>query len=182
MTRSEFIKALKRQTSDAALFGTISNLERAPGREPRERDVALSAWYRNLDDSNRERVKQACHEAAELAIFSFLCILDGVSAIEDGPEKGELRLNFVREGRQIPLNDLSEGLMHDSFNTLCREVTPLFPECSQARMHEVDSVELLRRSQTSRDGMDLHAVAPDNRIAASDAPAIALPKNEHRKL
>jgi hypothetical protein len=127
-------------------------------------------------------VKQTCREAAELAVFSFLCILDGVSAIEDGPERGELRLNFVKEGRQTLLNDSAEGLLHDSFNALCHEAEPVSPERSQARMYEVDSVDLLRRNQTSRDGMDLHAVASDNAIAANDVPAIALPKNEHRKL
>ena len=39
MTRAEFIEALKIQTSDAAVFGTTANLERPPGRKPREQDV-----------------------------------------------------------------------------------------------------------------------------------------------
>ncbi len=87
MTTHEFIAALKVQTSDAAVSGTKANFERPPGRRPREKDVALSRWYLALSAEVRASVDIAIREAAELAVFSFLCVLDSVSAIENGPEK-----------------------------------------------------------------------------------------------
>jgi hypothetical protein len=183
MTISEFVQALKIQTSDAAVFGTTANLERPPGRKPRERDVMLSQWYGNLGVSDRESVSTAMREAAELAVFSFLCVLDGVSAIENGPVKGDLHLLYVKDGKELLLNDSAEEYLHDAYNALCQTSDPLPPERSNAKLYEVGSVDDLRASQVSGDGMDLHPVSPEgSRPPLPETPAIALPKNEHRKL
>ena len=128
MTRAEFIEALKIQTSDAAVFGTTANLERPPGRKPREQDVILAKWYATLAESDKEQVRKALREAAELAVFSFLCVLDGVSAIENGPEKGDLRLTYIKTGAEMLLNDPSQEFLHDLYNTLCQITKPLNAE------------------------------------------------------
>jgi hypothetical protein len=183
VTKSEFVQALKIQTSDAAVFGTAANLERPPGRRPREQDAVLSQWYGKLGISDREAVNAAMREAAELAVFSFLCVLDGVSAIEDGLVKGELRLTYAKDGEELLLNDPAEGLLHDAYNALCRKCDPLPPTRSEARLYEVSPANQLRSTQTSGDGMDFHLVSPDGTSTPlSESPAIALPKNEHRKL
>jgi len=183
MTTTEFVQALKIQTSDAAIFGTIQNLEHPPGRKPRERDVMLSRWYKNLSESDRRLANAAMQEAAELAVFSFLCILDGVSAIENGHEKGDLHLTYVKGGEELLLNNPAEGCLHDEYNALCQSSDPLPPERLAVQPYEVSSVDHLRSGQSSADGLDLHAVAPEeSRLPPSDATAMALPKNEHRKL
>ncbi|WP_263366867.1 hypothetical protein [Edaphobacter bradus] len=183
MTNSEFVNALKVQTSDAAVFGTVANLERPPGRKPRERDVTLSKWYGNLTSSDKAFVNTVIREAAELAVFSFLCVLDGVSAIEDGPEKGDLRLIYTKNGIELLLNGSSQEFLHDSYNALCQASDPIAPERPEVRVYEVDSAQHLREKQTSADGMDLHSVLPiTSKTPVPEAPSIALPKNEHRKL
>ncbi len=50
-----------------------------------------------------------------MTVFEFFCILDGVSAIENGPTKGELQLYFVKAGERVRLNPSDESL-HDLFN------------------------------------------------------------------
>jgi hypothetical protein len=182
MTRLEFIKALKSQTSDAAVFGTKANLEKPPGKKPREQDVKLSQWYGNLPDSDRASVDAAMREAAELAVFSFLCVLDGVSAIEDGPEKGELALHYIKRGENLRLNDPADESLHDAYNGLCKDFLPIPPQRSESRLYEVGPASQLREHQTSSDAMDLHSMPKGHKSSQPDTPSIALPKNEHRKL
>lgn len=176
MARSQFVRAFKSQTSDAAIFGTIANLEKPPGRSPRAKDVDLSKWYANLAESDRAIVADLVREAAELAAFSMFCVLDGVSAIEDGPDKGKLELNYTKNGNTVALNGAAGELLHDSYNSLCHSSEPQAPTPAAVRTYEVGKIEILRRKQTSNDGLDIHSVPPDSEIA------IALPKNEHRKL
>lgn len=182
MTRSEFLKALKVQTSDAAIFGTKANFERPPGRRPREQDLKLSDWYRNLSESDRVLVDASMREAAELAIFSLLCVLDGVSAIEDGHDKGDLILHYLKDGEKLLLNDPQAEFLHDGYNRLCQESSPIPPERLEGRAYEVGVAPRLRQHQTSHDGLDLHSFPVGTSKPSSDGSAIALPKNEHRKL
>jgi hypothetical protein len=143
----------------------------------------LSKWYGNLASTDRALVNAAMREAVELAIFSFLCVLDGVSAIENGPEKGDLRLVYGKDGKELLLNDPSQEFLHDLFNALCQTSEPIAPERSEARMYEVNSAQHLRENQTSTDGLDLHSVSPvDPKTSHRETPSITLPKNEHRKL
>ena len=121
MTVDEFIGALKIQTSDGAVTGTVKNLERVPGRKPREKDLIASAWYGSLPDADREMVKSAMRKAAQLAVFSFLCVVDGVSVIDDGPQHGSLKLLYTRNGDELLLNDPRGEYLHDVYNALCQQ-------------------------------------------------------------
>lgn len=58
--------------------------------------MKLSEWYKQLDGSDQGMLGQAIREAAEMAVFELFCVLDGVSVIEDSPEKGELELHYKR--------------------------------------------------------------------------------------
>ena len=60
-------------------------------------------------------------EAAELAVFSFFCVKDGVTVMEDGPEKGELRLWYTRDGKELLLNPEGHEFLHDIYNALCEQ-------------------------------------------------------------
>lgn len=183
MTRIEFVEALKAQTSDAAVFGTKANLRRPPGRRPRERDLKLSEWYGNLTELDRSMLETTTREAAELAVFSFLCILDCVSAIENGADKGELRLLYSKAGEELFLNDPTADFLHDAYNALCQQFTPNLPQRPESRLYEVGTVSELREHQSSHDALDLHSVTPSlEHPTQTGSTAIALPKNEHRKL
>lgn len=65
-------------------------------------------------------VQSAIKKAAELAVFSFLCVLDGVSVIENGPDQGNLKLLYQKVGEELVLNDPAEEFLHDLYNALCQ--------------------------------------------------------------
>jgi hypothetical protein len=116
MTPEEFGEAIKIQTSDAAALGTIAQLQRPSGRKPREGDVRLSRWYQQLTNSDREMLHESLKKSAQLAVFSFLCVLDGVSVIESTPEKGDLELYFVKGDKRTLLNDPKHEELHNLYN------------------------------------------------------------------
>ena len=64
-------------------------------------------------------LKEVLSEAAESAVFGFLCILDGVRVIEDVTDKGTLELYFVKSGEKTQLNDPSREEPHNLFNSVC---------------------------------------------------------------
>lgn len=120
MTREEFIRVVKIQTSDSAVSGTIAGLRQPAGRKPNERDVVLSEWFNRLSSHDQIMVEQSLRKAAELAIFSFLGVIDGISAIEDDDEKGELVLLYKRNNETTLLNDSSAESLHDEYNWICQ--------------------------------------------------------------
>jgi hypothetical protein len=85
MTKEEFVEVVKLQASDSAVSGTIKTLTRPAGRNPAERLVRLSRWYKLLSNCDQEMLGEALREAAETAVFGLLCVLDGVRALETGP-------------------------------------------------------------------------------------------------
>jgi len=184
MTKDEFVRAAKAQTSDAALFGTIAVLHKPPGRKPSEQDLVLSDWYCGLDKANQELAFAAMKEAAELAVFSFFCILDGVSAIEDGNEKGILQLAYTKGPEFEVLNSTSGDQLHDLYNELCKSSHPHPPVRQLTREYAVGLASFLRSLQTSRDGLDIQEEPRQEggTFDRGDGPAITLPKAEHRKL
>jgi hypothetical protein len=119
MTKEEFVSAIKLAVSDAAVSGEIKTLTRPAGRKPSKHLIRLSAWYNQLSETDQRMLAQALKEAAESAVFGFLCVLDGVTAIEDDLNKGELELYFLKNGDKTLLNDPRQEEMHNMFNALC---------------------------------------------------------------
>jgi len=60
-------------------------------------------------------VALVARDAAESALFGVFCILDGLRVIEDGPEKGNLELHFIKSDPRTLLNDPTNEPMHDQF-------------------------------------------------------------------
>ena len=189
MTIDDFVKAVRLQTSDAAVKGTVAHLKQASGRKPRERDVQLSKWYNQLDSTDCEMLEEALKEAAELAIFSFLCILDGVSVVEDSADKGELELYYSKGGDRKRLNDPNEQELHNLFNKWCKENVQASTSSSEINAYDSgEACQLLSKIKVG-DGLDVHHV-PDKHASvqtvqnySSDTgPAIVLPKPKHRKI
>ena len=71
-----------------------SVLQKPPGRQPHKDDVELSNWYNNLTETDKEMVLKVVEKTIEMAVFGFLCVLDGVRAIENGRDKGKLNLYY----------------------------------------------------------------------------------------
>ncbi len=64
---------------------------------------------------------EALDDVAEGVIFGVLCVLDGVRAIESGPDKGELELYYVKDGTRVLLNTRN----NPSCMTSCKECPAL---------------------------------------------------------
>jgi hypothetical protein len=182
MTSESFIQALKLQTSDAAVFGIAAFLRQPPGRKPKDKDVELSIWFNALDEKAQQMVVAALKEAAELAVFSFLCVLDGVSAIEDAKDKGTLHLTYVKESVSALLNDPKQELLHDIYNDMCMSSVPRMPE-REGQEYAAGPMKLLKSIQKSNDGLDIQPIPSEGVISMEldDVPSIMLPKEEHRK-
>ena len=58
---------------------------------------------------------EALDDVAEDVVFGVLCVLDGVRAIENGPDKGELELYYVKGESRVLLNDMKQCELHDIF-------------------------------------------------------------------
>jgi hypothetical protein len=189
MTTDQFVEAVKIQTSDAAVTGTIACLKRPPGRKPREKDVRLSEWYNRLHTLDQQMLQQALREATELAVFEFFCVLDGVTVIEDTREKGALELDYVKGSERTRLNPTEGEELHNIFNEMCEAIVPGPIENPEIAPGDSGEARQLKGKLRPGDEMDIHHV-PDKHQASTtlrsydpeSAPAIALRKPEHRKI
>ncbi|MBZ5858549.1 hypothetical protein [Flavihumibacter profundi] len=112
MNSKEFVNVIKVVVGDNTINGMRSNLEKPPGRKPSEKLLTMSKWYNELSEDDKKMVFQIVKESIDLSIFGFLCVLDGVTAIEN-ENKGELKLFYQRGDINILLNDTGEEYLHD---------------------------------------------------------------------
>jgi len=83
--------------------------------------VASAQWFSQLSASDKAALPGVLKEAAELAVFSFLCVLDGVTLIENDRNQGDFELYFVKNGERLRLNDQSKEELHNLYNQACSE-------------------------------------------------------------
>ena len=114
MKAEEFIATVKQVVHDSAVQSVCSTLESPPGRRPATRLTELSQWYHTLAPADRQRLSEVVHSS----IFGFLCVLDGVRAIENGADKGSLELAFTRGSERQLLNDPEHEFLHDIYQSL----------------------------------------------------------------
>lgn len=116
MDSDTFVSAVKRVVEDAAAEDCIKLLSSGPpGRRPPPNLVELSEWFRSLSDTDRAMVQRVAHEASRLAVFGFLCVLDGARAVEAAGPKGDFELWFVKDGQRQLLNPASGKVLHDIY-------------------------------------------------------------------
>jgi hypothetical protein len=101
MNAEEFIHAIKLAVRDAAITNTIDVLARPPGRRPSQQLLDQSQWYKSLDEQERSLLGDVLALAVDHAVFGFLCVIDGVRVVEDGPIKGEFQLSYVKDKAEI---------------------------------------------------------------------------------
>ena len=117
MTAETFISSIKTVVHDSGVRGVMKRLQHPSGRRPPQRIVELSQWFSSLPDSDRARVEQLAQLAVHSGIFGMLAVLDGVSAIESGPDKGKLELSYRRGGEEHLLTDERQEYLHDLYQS-----------------------------------------------------------------
>jgi hypothetical protein len=115
MTPDAFIASIKTVVHDSSVRGVAETLEHPAGRQPVQRLVELSEWFRSLPIQDRVRVQQVIEVAVHSGIFGTLSVLDGVRAIEDGPDKGSLELSYHRGSERAVLTNSGQEFLHDIY-------------------------------------------------------------------
>lgn len=112
MNAEEFLDAIRIVVRDGAASEVLSVLQKPPGRRPSEELITRSLWYNSLDSSQRRMVSAIVQDAANRAIFGFLCVVDGVRSIESATDKGKIELRYVK-GSSTLLNPPDGEMLHD---------------------------------------------------------------------
>jgi len=115
MDSEEFVRVVKLTCSDNKGEENVRSLRNPPGRRPSAKLQRLSKWFHQLSPENQAGLAEALNDAAEGAVFGLLCILDGVRAIESGPDKGRLELYYVNGEQRVLLNDPAREELHNLF-------------------------------------------------------------------
>ena len=115
MDSQEFIKIIKAVVRDGAINDVISAIESPPGRKVSEQQKIRSEWYQSLSDEHRQIIKSIVSDSVDSALFGFLCVIDGVRAIESGPDKGSLELLYSKP-QSVKLNPQDGIMLHDLYN------------------------------------------------------------------
>lgn len=115
MTQEEFISAIKLVVSDGSASAVIRALEKPPGRSPDVDLLFISNWYNALSMDDKSVILKIVKYAVEMSVFGFLCVLDGVAAIEGYGEKGKLDLYFKKGNENVILNGPDQEYLHDLF-------------------------------------------------------------------
>ena len=115
MNTEEFINAIKTVVVNGSIESMHETLNRPPGKKPVQDLVELSDWFNKLNDENKRMLLKVIKQSVEMSVFSFLCILDGVTAIEDDQIKGRLTLHYEKNNIKKLLNDSNEEYLHNLF-------------------------------------------------------------------
>lgn len=113
MTKRAFVATLAQVALDNAITGEVRVLRDPPGRRPSLDLSARSEWFLGLGDDDRTMVVEVMRAAGYAVLHSVLCVLDGVAAIESGPNKGTLTLIHERDGVMTELTSHAEEDLHD---------------------------------------------------------------------
>lgn len=117
MNSNDFVESIKIVVENSTFDELLSSLEHPPGRSPSKELVGLSEWYKSLGISDKENLHEIIKLAAKHSVFGMLCVIDGVRQIESSYDKGELILEFHKNGEIFRLNDPKEEYLHDIFNS-----------------------------------------------------------------
>lgn len=117
MTSYDFVKRIEIAVHDSAINGTVSLLQRVPGRKPSPNLVQLSQWFNGLRPDDQESVREVIKLAVGNAVFGMLVVLDGDRSISKPDDLlGTIELRYNTEGQSVLLNDPSGEPLHDIFS------------------------------------------------------------------
>lgn len=115
MNSKEFVDVIKAIVRDAAINDGMAIAENPPGRKISEGQKVRAEWLHSLNTDERRFLKSVVSEAVDQAIFGFLCMLDGVRAVEDGSDQGKFEL-WYSNGESVLLNSETGTMLHDLYN------------------------------------------------------------------
>lgn len=116
MNSEQFVDVIRKVVSESTAEGVISVLNSPPGRRPRAELMAMSAFWHTASGEQKEMINQIVNLAVDNAVFGFLCVLDGVRAIEDSEDKGTLSLVWRKDDETVVLNQ--DENLHDYYNAV----------------------------------------------------------------
>lgn len=117
MNAEEFVLMTKQAVEKSAINEVVQGLEGSVTPAVNKRIAALSDWYRNLEADKKILMQELIKESVQATLFGFFCVLDGVRAIENGPEKGQLQLLYSKANETLLLNDASVDFLHDIYKS-----------------------------------------------------------------
>jgi hypothetical protein len=115
MNAKDFIDIIRIVVVESSVKSMENNLESPPGRQPDKRLIDMSRWFNGLNDSEKKMVVGLIKESVEISVFGFLCLLDGVTAIEETETKGKLELFYEKGFNRVLLNDPNQEYLHNLF-------------------------------------------------------------------
>jgi hypothetical protein len=116
MNSEEFVDRIRIAVYDGSVTTALSILDKPPGRNPSMSQINNSTWYHQLSPEESVRLKSVIRDAVRGAVFSMLCVLDGVASIrKHGEEVGSLELRYVCGSESVLLNPEEGEMLHDSF-------------------------------------------------------------------
>lgn len=113
MTSQEFVNAIKIAVVSDSVKAVDEVLQEPPGRAPAKNLVEMSKWFNDLSPNDRDMVISIVKYAVESTTFGFLCVLDGVRAIEGVGEKGVLELHYKKGNETVWLNNPKDEYLHN---------------------------------------------------------------------
>jgi len=116
MNSQKFVQAIKLVVRDAAVEDTILTAESPPGRKVPVELKARAEWLKSLPIEQKDFVHSLVKDAVDNAVFGFFCVIDGVRAIEDDPDKGDIELRYVKDDVAI-LSPTEGAMLHDIYNS-----------------------------------------------------------------
>lgn len=129
MNPDEFADAIKLAAFDPAVSGVLHHLrEGAPGRGRHPRADALSSWFNSISERDQAMVAEVARDAAHAAIFHTLCVLDGVSTIDDPPHASLVLTAVSADGKSsVIASGESVVELHDEFNAVVHPPSEPWP-------------------------------------------------------
>lgn len=114
MDARDFVHVIEKVVTESSLRSIEEIVTTPPGKSPSKDLISLSIWFNDLPEDQKENVRRVMKRSVDEAVFGFLCVLDGVRAIEGRSDKGKLLLYYEREGDRKLLNGADE-LLHDMY-------------------------------------------------------------------
>ncbi|OEC49121.1 MULTISPECIES: hypothetical protein [unclassified Aeromonas] len=113
MRPEEFVNALKKVVTKSSVDGVESMLMSPPGRKPKKEILLASKFYNERTEEEKKIIMDIVKLSVDNGVFGFLCVLDGVRAVENEDSKGEFIL-IHRKQEDVILNEDSD--LHDYYN------------------------------------------------------------------
>ena len=117
MTKKEFVEAVKLTVGQSSVADIKSILKTPISSQSDEKSVELSNWYNKLSLTDKENLHQVVEKSIDMCLFGTFCVLDGVRVIENNSNKGELVLEYRKDGNSYRLNEEKGLYLHDIYNS-----------------------------------------------------------------